>query len=203
MSTIRVQNIPLTTSKDHVKQHFTTSSTVVARCSLEPSHDDRSKQVATVTFNKNKMLKAALHADNAIMMSNITSESGTPRIEIDNHFRGFTVVAGGLNHEIDIIALHGLNGHAFNTWTREHPSVPGGVMWLRDLLPDQVKNARVTIYGYNSSLVSDASVSRIQEHARLFVQSLQDFKRNDKRRVILIGHSLGGIVIKQQGTGVH
>jgi RNA recognition motif-containing protein len=104
MSTIRVQNIHLTASKDEVKKHFSSVSTVVARCSLERSHDDRSKQVATVTFTKNKMLKAALHADNT--MSNTTSDT---RIEIDDHFRGFTVVAGGLNHEIECVLVHSIS----------------------------------------------------------------------------------------------
>jgi len=57
-------------------------------------------------------------------------------------------------------------------------------MWLRDLLPNQIPNARIMIYGYNSSLISDASISRIQEHARLFVQSLQDCKRATRVRFL-------------------
>lgn len=75
-----------------------------------------------------------------------------------------------------IIGIHGLNGHAFDAWAVKD------TMWLRDLLPEQAPNARIMIYGYNSSLISDASQSRIQEHARLFVQTLQDLKRHEMVR---------------------
>jgi len=59
-------------------------------------------------------------------------------------------------------------------------------MWLRDILPEQMPNARIMVYGYNSSLISDASISRVQEHARLFVQSLQDCRRRDRVRSYFI-----------------
>jgi hypothetical protein len=77
-----------------------------------------------------------------------------------------------------IVAFHGLDGHAFNTWKMEHRNVPGGVMWLRDLLPKSI-NARVLIYGYNSSIFWNASISGIREHATLFAESLQAFHMDD------------------------
>ncbi|KAI9452030.1 Alpha/Beta hydrolase protein, partial [Russula earlei] len=90
-----------------------------------------------------------------------------------------------------IIAIHGLDGHAFNSWTAN------GVMWLRDLLPEQVPDARVLLYGYNANLVKDASRSRIKEHARLFIKSMQGLEEIQKRRIIFVCHSLGGLVLKQ------
>lgn len=56
-------------------------------------------------------------------------------------------------------------------------------MWLRDLLPRGVPNARIMVYGYNSNQVSDASTSRIQEHARAFAQSLLDLRRDGVVRI--------------------
>ena len=79
-----------------------------------------------------------------------------------------------------IIAFHGLDGHAFNSWTMQHPNVPGGVMWLRDLLPEAINSARILLYGYNSRVLRNASISGIREHARLFVVSLQALKTRDK-----------------------
>jgi hypothetical protein len=62
----------------------------------------------------------------------------------------------------------------------KHRNVPGGVMWLRDLLPESVENARIILYGYNSSTLGNASIGGIREHARLSVETLQAFKRGDK-----------------------
>ncbi|EEP78060.1 predicted protein [Uncinocarpus reesii 1704] len=50
-------------------------------------------------------------------------------------------------HEIafDLVAIHGLNGDPFRTWT--HPET--AVMWLRDLLPEAIPNIRIMTFGYN------------------------------------------------------
>ncbi|KAI9462629.1 hypothetical protein F5148DRAFT_218521 [Russula earlei] len=126
-----------------------------------------------------------------------------------NHFRGSTVVAGGTNNKLDIIAIHGLNGHAFNSWTVDD------VIWLRDLLPEQVPDARVLLSGYNVNLVEDTTMSRIKEHARLFIKSLQGLEEIMRGLIIsqlllfvqlsppaetlryFVCHSLGGLVLKQ------
>src|SRR5438034_11849508 len=33
----------------------------------------------------------------------------------------------------DIVAIHGINGHAYKTWTHEN-----GAFWLQDFLPEQI-----------------------------------------------------------------
>lgn len=78
-------------------------------------------------------------------------------------------------------------------------------MWLRDSLPfdltldtsDQPL-ARVMIYGYDSAVVGSKSMQNIEDLATKFNASLQKFA-NDSiiRPIILIGHSLGGLIIKQ------
>ncbi|KAI9460337.1 hypothetical protein F5148DRAFT_259058 [Russula earlei] len=142
----------------------------------------------TVTLRNTSEVPRLLKLDNTTPAGPLHVAS---RIAVDDHFHGFTVVAGGTNSDLDIIAIHGLDGHAFNSWTAN------GVMWLRDLLPEQVPDARVLLYGYNANLVKDASRSRIKEHARLFIRSLKGLEGIQKRRIIFVCHSLGGLVLKQ------
>src|SRR5277367_3733735 len=41
-------------------------------------------------------------------------------------------------YDVDIVAVHGLGGDAYKTWTHEN-----GKLWLRDFLPDQLPGARI------------------------------------------------------------
>ncbi|OCL02322.1 hypothetical protein AOQ84DRAFT_357452 [Glonium stellatum] len=52
--------------------------------------------------------------------------------------QGLQVVTEGIDPIVDIIAVHGLNGHRDKTWTAGN-----GVNWLRDLLPQDLPNARI------------------------------------------------------------
>ncbi|TVY17863.1 hypothetical protein LARI1_G004175 [Lachnellula arida] len=54
--------------------------------------------------------------------------------------------------EIDIVAVHGLNGDSIKTWTSE----PEGICWLShpDFLPKYVNRARVLTWGYNANVSS-------------------------------------------------
>ncbi|KAI9450634.1 Alpha/Beta hydrolase protein [Russula earlei] len=212
MTTIRMQNIPLDTHKrqllrkclnmnfpnwmtpDNLVQVFLGfSQEVVLSSSLELSPDNSKTMTGTITLRNMSEVQKLLEVDEfSLSEGNAFPVESTRRVAIDTHFHGLTVIAGGDDSKLDIIAIHGLNGHAFNSWT-----VDDGVMWLRDLLPAQVPDARVLLYGYNANVIEDASRSRIQEHARLFIKFLQGLAEIQKRRVIFICHSLGGLVLKQ------
>ncbi|KAH6861238.1 hypothetical protein B0T12DRAFT_336994, partial [Alternaria alternata] len=51
---------------------------------------------------------------------------------------GLQVVFEGIDPVIDVVAIHGLNGHREKTWTAGN-----GVHWLRDLLPHDLPQARI------------------------------------------------------------
>ncbi|KAF8536785.1 hypothetical protein BDD12DRAFT_849502, partial [Trichophaea hybrida] len=105
---------------------------------------------------------------------------------------------------VDIVAVHGLKGDAYKTWT-----VPATeqrkkeVFWLRDLLPAEVPNARILTYGYDSDpgkVFESASTNMVHHHATTLVSELHYFRRkpNERHRpIIFVCHSLGGIVVKR------
>ncbi|KAI8944802.1 Alpha/Beta hydrolase protein [Xylaria longipes] len=104
--------------------------------------------------------------------------------------------------EIDIVAVHGLNGDALGTWT----SRKNGVCWLNDqgFLPKYIKNARVLVWGYNSSFGSltgvEPSGNRIHHHAQTLVAQLyadRKLENMTERPIIFLCHSLGGLLVKR------
>ncbi|KAN0067445.1 TPR-like protein [Elaphomyces granulatus] len=96
----------------------------------------------------------------------------------------------------DLIAVHGLNGDAKRTWTHRETNA----FWLQDFLPQDVQNMRVMSFGYNASAAFGNTTATIADHARDLLGCLVD-KREEgdekTRPIIFVGHSLGGIVIKQ------
>lgn len=93
-------------------------------------------------------------------------------------------------YDIDVIAMHGLNGDIYRTWTKS------GNYWLRDQLPQSLAGARIFSYGYPSNLMFSKSVAEIDDFARHLLSSLKEIV-DEKRDIIFVCHSLGGIVFKQ------
>ncbi|KAL5352483.1 hypothetical protein ACLOAV_002431 [Pseudogymnoascus australis] len=121
--------------------------------------------------------------------------------DIDKDFIGFTPLNNpGQDVYADIIAVTGLAGHAFGSWAHSYQK-----MWLRDYLPRDIQNrARILIYGYESQLHgANTAKSIISDYGNSFTQSLMDLRQHPScrdRPLILIGHSLGALIIKQAIT---
>jgi hypothetical protein len=87
------------------------------------------------------------------------------------------------NADVDIVAVHGLGGDAFSTWTSSN-----GHLWLRDSLPqaletppadyshgpDDSKIARVMTFGYDASVLTKASSQRSFTFAENLLSELKD-----------------------------
>lgn len=75
-----------------------------------------------------------------------------------------------------IVAVHGLNGDAYRTWTyKATQKGEKDVLWLRDLLPLEIQDARIFTYGYDSmpaQVAGSASTKFIHHHADAFLQDL-------------------------------
>lgn len=83
--------------------------------------------------------------------------------------------------DFSIVAVHGLGGHAMDTWT--HPST--GKLWLRDFLPVTIPDARILTFGYASKVVGSKSVIGIMENANSLLTQLSLFRDSHKVLKIL------------------
>ncbi|KAL2266766.1 hypothetical protein VTJ83DRAFT_6118 [Remersonia thermophila] len=101
---------------------------------------------------------------------------------------------------LDIVAVHGLNGDCFRSWSYKDPKSNTRTMWLKEMLPKKMPRVRTMTFGYDASVVGNTSVAGIRDNARKLLRHLCDKRENDGSRgrpIVFLGHSLGGIIIKQ------
>ncbi len=84
--------------------------------------------------------------------------------------------ADGLAFGPDIVAIHGLNGDPFRTWSHEN-----GSLWLRDFLPSELPTSRVYTFGYSSEVVFTKSRGTIDQWARMLLNALNFARRTEVR----------------------
>ena len=99
---------------------------------------------------------------------------------------------------VDVVAIHGLQGHAYKTW--EHDN---GSLWLRDFLPADIVFARILTFGYDSTVAFSSSVAQLEDKALELLNRLSAKRSgvtcpgSKARPIVFICHSLGGIVVKK------
>lgn len=93
--------------------------------------------------------------------------------------------------------MHGLNGDYIGTWKHET-----GVLWPKDLIPQVLPQVRVLSFGYPADVYNNPSIAFIRDHARNFLDHLNDGRPDTvrERPIVLVAHSLGGLVVKQVST---
>lgn len=74
-------------------------------------------------------------------------------------------------------------------------------MWLRGLLANDLRTARILVYGYDTSLENSRSFQNLTDLGKAFHAGLRNIGV-ERRPIILIGHSLGGLVIKEVCTAM-
>lgn len=74
---------------------------------------------------------------------------------------------------LDIVAVHGLNGHHMDSWTTKS-RLGKKTMWLRDLLPERFPEARIMTFEYNAKAVTSASPHGIAENGGALIQALRN-----------------------------
>ncbi|KAF9011454.1 hypothetical protein BDZ89DRAFT_1077817 [Hymenopellis radicata] len=191
-STARISNIAGTTTKDELLEFLKSKGLARSpgqRVSYTKAGDG--KGIAIASFDNEAAYKKALALPRAERHLNEVD------VTIDDDFNGFTTLAEG--SQIDIVALHGLNGHAFRSW-EFHGENGENFMWLRDSLPEQLPGARIMTYGYNANVLSDVSTGRLRTFAETFLERLYQVRASSEahdRPLILIAHSMGGLVVKQ------
>ncbi|KAF4449354.1 hypothetical protein F53441_7332 [Fusarium austroafricanum] len=135
------------------------------------------------------------------------------KLLFDTHFLGFSVVgtpfADSDKIEVEpinsIVAVHGLGGHAYGSFKERG----GSYMWLEDSLPAHLRAtlagcaARILLYGYDARVENTTSFQSIHDLADRLRGSLRAIRPGiiNKRPLVFVGHSLGGLIIKENEPG--
>lgn len=139
-------------------------------------------------------------------MYNLFRDTKTPAADSELGGYGLHVLVDkdpDAENVVDIVAVHGLNGHYENTWTAIHKDgTPTN--WLKSMLPKIAQqehvNTRVMSFSYNSLVQFSKSTSDVFVFADQLLEHLLAMRMQEgeqKRPIIFICHSLGGIVVKQ------
>ncbi|KAF8514539.1 hypothetical protein BU17DRAFT_94396 [Hysterangium stoloniferum] len=109
---------------------------------------------------------------------------------------GIKELASGTSPVVDIVAIHGLDGDREGSWTATN-----GVLWLRDLLPSIIPEARILTYGYDANTRNQPrfSTDTVYDHGLNLIVKLVLFRNETEtkeRPIIFVAHSVGGIVLK-------
>lgn len=126
--------------------------------------------------------------------STIISLSGPARPDSDpakrlEKYGLFRLYPGSEEAEVtfgpDIIAVHGLNGDAYETWTHDNRK-----LWLRDFLPTNMPNSRIFTFGYNSEVAFTKSKGTVDQFARSLLNALKRVRRGEASQLcsLLIIH---------------
>ena len=104
---------------------------------------------------------------------------GDDDIVFDQSFHGLTQLynptVDSAEITADVVAITGLDGHAYGSWSGGNPKR----MWLRDFLSDDLPKCRVMIYGYNSKL-SDPGLHTIADFGRGLRDELLRARKSDQ-----------------------
>lgn len=88
--------------------------------------------------------------------------------------------------QVDIVFVHGLNGHPYHTWASK-----SGVFWPSELLPQFLDRVRILTYGYNAEVAAfkdGSSRDHIHHHAETLASGLAA-----NRNVSTVSRSLPGL----------
>lgn len=106
--------------------------------------------------------------------------------------------------------VHGLNPrskddavHAWDTWRT--PSGSSGRLWLREDLPEYVPDSRIFLYQYNATAVygkdRDTFIGKANE--LLEAIRIERDEEAERRPLLFLAHSMGGLLIKQALINAH
>lgn len=129
-------------------------------------------------------------------------------LEVDDNLLGITslYLPPAKDHKVDIIVLGNISGCPLESFE----DVASNHVWLRDILPAQLVDtetrqpmARVMTYGYQSILNEANGRMTLEALGTAFIKVFTALSNSSQiKPTILIGHSFGGLVIKQVLTSL-
>ncbi|KAG6045408.1 hypothetical protein E4U39_002406 [Claviceps sp. Clav50 group G5] len=120
----------------------------------------------------------------------------------DAEFNGLRVLCDPKDAEIDIVAVHGLGGQGFHSWTSWDSKTRKAKPWLQELLGVDFPKARIMTFGYLSDGITFSYIVRnvVYGQALDLAKLLTARRRRDhtsRRPLFFIAHSLGGWIVKR------
>ncbi|KAK3321830.1 hypothetical protein B0H66DRAFT_619055 [Apodospora peruviana] len=113
---------------------------------------------------------------------------------------GLNLLSEPSEAHVDLVFVHGLRGGSRKTWSySEDPSH----YWPKEWLPAEpgFKNVRIHSYGYNSDWAAKkGNVLDVYDFGKSLLAHLHTSlgtDRDEKTPLVLVGHSMGGLVIKK------
>ncbi|RDW85279.1 hypothetical protein BP6252_02869 [Coleophoma cylindrospora] len=203
---VRVRGIQ---TANHAEAEQIVRDTIARRCGTEtptfkivvvPSCDDSKTCDALLDFAAEQPFPRFLSRLQKRPLASVPiacDETDDDYLTFDCHFHGFTQlypVSSGCTAAADIIAITGLDGHAYGSWrAKDEP----WRMWLHHFLSRDLPSCRTMIYGYNSKL-SSHGIDNIMDYGREFLEALKRARSSKglrERPLIFIAHSFGGIIL--------
>jgi protein SERAC1 len=105
---------------------------------------------------------------------------------------GLACLASPVDPQLDVVFVHGLDGSRCKSWTNANKKV--WPEWLGEMVP----TARIWTYGYNSIVWKKHSKDTLKVQCTTFLTNCRSkgIGDSDQVKVVFVGHSLGGILIK-------
>lgn len=172
---------------------------------LAQDHLRAREQVATVRFcnvpyrleaKRPLKIKIITNLDGRVVLEDVESGQCNDVMTIDEQFEGITTLVSPManEHQIDLLAISGLGSHPFGSFVNKED----GNMWLADNIERDMPAARVMIYGYETGLQNSTSFVQFPDLAGPLLTAIQQIlASNHKKPILLLGHSLGGLLVKQ------
>lgn len=192
----RVENIPHGTTLNQVQHLFEEDDRPnIHTKSIAPAIDNHTHDgdlTAVITYQPPR----SAQDESCQAEPRLLERSNKNHVETKPNFLGFTPLYQPPGDIVaDVIAVTGLAEHPYGSW-----ATSDGTMWLQDYIPKDIPDVRVLIYGYDSDLKDRKARAIIGNHGGNFRNKLLRMRKLGKcedRPLILIGHGLGGLIVKE------
>ncbi|KGQ09559.1 Protein NLRC5 [Beauveria bassiana D1-5] len=141
----------------------------------------------------------------ATSLHRVTGKICRPRDK--NRSGTLEILSGKDDAKFEIIAVPGLGAHPYHTWEARKTQAPDAaecktaqsskIHLLKDLLAHDFPDARIWNFAHESNWLIDAPVKTTEEIGKCLLKEIRDKRSSPHLPIIFIGHSLGGIIIKQ------